>query len=78
MTFAHTLNETFKWLTQLPALMQSHSGGDSVALRCQDIKFPTLQLPRPLLSLNGFCGREPHVSFESDSCSLTGPVALAN
>ena len=32
--FAHTINETLKWLTQLPALMQSHSGGDSVASRC--------------------------------------------
>ena len=26
--FAHTINETFKCPTQLPALMQSHSGGD--------------------------------------------------
>ena len=33
--FAHTINETFKWLTQLPTLMQSHSGGDSVASRSQ-------------------------------------------
>ena len=32
--FAHTMNETLKWLTQLPTLMQSHSGGDSVASRC--------------------------------------------
>ena len=24
---AHTINETLKYLTQLPALMQSHSGG---------------------------------------------------
>ena len=32
--FAHTINETLKWLTQLPALMQNHSGGDSVASRC--------------------------------------------
>ena len=31
--FAHTINETLKWLTQLPTLMQSHSGGDSVASR---------------------------------------------
>ena len=29
--FAHTINETLKCLTQLPTLMQSHSGGDSVA-----------------------------------------------
>ena len=29
--FAHTINETLKCLTQLPALVQSHSGGDSVA-----------------------------------------------
>ena len=28
--FAHTINDTLKWLTQLPALMQSHSGGDGV------------------------------------------------
>ena len=27
-------NETLKWLTQLPTLMQNHSGGDSVAGRC--------------------------------------------
>ena len=32
--FAHTINETLKWLTQLPTLMQNHSGGDSVASRC--------------------------------------------
>ena len=29
-----TINETLEWLTQLPTLMQSHSGGDSVASRC--------------------------------------------
>ena len=32
--FAHTINETLKWLTQLLALMQNHSGGDSVTSRC--------------------------------------------
>ena len=32
--FARTINETLIWLTQLPTLMQSHSGGDSVASRC--------------------------------------------
>ena len=32
--FAHTIDETLKWLTQLPALMQNHSGGDSVTSRC--------------------------------------------
>ena len=32
--FACTVNETLKWLTQLPTLMQSHSVGDSVASRC--------------------------------------------
>ena len=32
--FAHTINETLKWLTQLPTLMQNHSGGDSVNSRC--------------------------------------------
>ena len=31
--FAHTINETLRWLTQLPTLMQNHSGGDSVASR---------------------------------------------
>ena len=31
--FAHTVNETLKCLTRLPALMQSHFGGDSVASR---------------------------------------------
>ena len=30
--FVYTINETLKWLTQLPTLMQSHSGGDSVAV----------------------------------------------
>ena len=29
--FAQAINETLKCLTQLPALMQSHSGGDIVA-----------------------------------------------
>ena len=32
--FSHTINETLKWLTQLPTLMQNHSGGDSVASTC--------------------------------------------
>ena len=32
--FAHTINETLKRLTQLPTLMQNHSGGDSVTSRC--------------------------------------------
>ena len=32
--FAHTINETLIRLTQLPTLVQSHSGGDSVASRC--------------------------------------------
>ena len=31
--FAHTINETLKCVTQLFALMQSHSGGDSVTSR---------------------------------------------
>ena len=31
--FAHTINETLKWLIQLPTLMQDHSGGDCVASR---------------------------------------------
>ena len=32
--FAHTVNETIKWLTQLPTSMQNQPGGDSVASRC--------------------------------------------
>ena len=33
--FAHTINETLKWFTQLPTLMQDHSGGDIVvSFRC--------------------------------------------
>ena len=32
--FAHTINETLKWLAQLPIWMRNHSGGDSVASRC--------------------------------------------
>ena len=32
--FAHTINETSKWLTQLLTLLQNHSGGDSVTSRC--------------------------------------------
>ena len=30
--FAHTVNETLKWLTQLPTLMQNHSGDDSATI----------------------------------------------
>ena len=30
--FVHRINETLKWLSSLPILMQSHSGGDSVAV----------------------------------------------
>ena len=29
--FAHTVNETLKWLSQQPTLMRSHSGGNSAA-----------------------------------------------
>ena len=48
--FAHSINETSKCLTQLPALMQSHSGGDSVASRYKIQKFltpppPNCQVP---------------------------------
>ena len=32
--FDHAINETLKWLTQLPTLMQNHSGGDSITNRC--------------------------------------------
>ena len=32
--FAYTINETLKYLTQMPTFMQSYSGGDSVASRC--------------------------------------------
>ena len=31
---ALTVNETLKWLTQLPTLMQNRSGGDNVASSC--------------------------------------------
>ena len=31
--FAHTINDTLKCLTQLPALMQSRFGGDGVTSR---------------------------------------------
>ena len=42
--FAHTVNETLNYHTQLPALKQNHSGGDSVASRWEDIGTPP---PRP-------------------------------
>ena len=32
VTLSMTINETLKWLSPLPILMQNHSGGDSVAL----------------------------------------------
>ena len=32
--FAHTINETLKWLTQLSTFTQNHSGGDNVTSRC--------------------------------------------
>ena len=31
---ALTINDTLKWLTQLPVLLQSQSGGDSAASSC--------------------------------------------
>ena len=34
VTLPAQLMKTLKWFTQLPTLMQSHSGGDSVASRC--------------------------------------------
>ena len=33
-TLPTQLLKTLKWLTQLPTLMQNHSGGDSVTSRC--------------------------------------------
>ena len=32
VTLPLTINETLKWLTQLPSLQRNHSGGDSVTL----------------------------------------------
>ena len=32
--FVHSIDETLKWLAQLPTLMQNHSDGDSVTSRC--------------------------------------------
>ena len=32
--FAHTINDTLKWLTELPTLIQNHTGGDSVTSGC--------------------------------------------
>ena len=34
VTLPTQLMKTLKWLTQLPILMQNHSGGDSVTSRC--------------------------------------------
>ena len=34
VTLPTQLMKTLKWLTQLPTLMQNHSGGDSVTSRC--------------------------------------------
>ena len=57
--FAHTINETLKWLTLLPTLMQNHSGGDNVASIGVRYKIPH---PTPtslsLISLYDFCGRK--------------------
>ena len=45
--FAHSINETSKCLTQLPALMQSQSGVDGVASRWQNIGTRTPTSTRP-------------------------------
>ena len=36
------VNETLKWLTLLPSLMQNHSGGDGVASGIVSLPFPPL------------------------------------
>ena len=41
--FAHTVNETLKWLSQLPTLMRSHSGGNSAASGGGGFFFPRLR-----------------------------------
>ena len=72
--FIHTINETLKWLTQLPTLLQSNSGGDSVASKVLDTKIPDPQTSPSLISLNGFCGRKAQ-SFQclegrTDGCQF--------
>ena len=47
--------KTLKWPTQLPILMQNHSGGDSVT---SIYIIPDPPTSPSLISLNGFCGRK--------------------
>ena len=55
---AHAINATLKWLTQLPTLIQNHSGGDSVASIGVRYKIPDPPTSPSLIRLNGFCGRK--------------------
>ena len=48
VTLSLTINETLEWLSPLPILMQSHSGGDSVAIGMYSSLFPYLHTTRPI------------------------------
>ena len=54
MTLPTQLMKTLKRPTQLPTLMQNHSGGDN-GVRCI---IPDPSTSPSLISLNGFCGRK--------------------
>ena len=61
MTLPTQLMKTLKWPTQLPTLMQNHSGGDSVT---SIYIIPDPPTSPSLISLNGFCGRKAQ-SFQA-------------
>ena len=72
--FAQTINETLKWPTQLPTLMQNHSGGDSVASRC--LGYETCPLPSSLQLLPP--GKEEKINtFKRKLTSCLQPVQIA-
>ena len=48
MTLSLTMNETLKWLSLLPILMQKSFGGDSVAIGIESPSPPTSISPYPI------------------------------
>ena len=53
--FAHTINEKWKWLTQLPTLLQSFCWWQCSEVL--DVKIPDPPISPSLINLHGFCGR---------------------
>ena len=53
VTLSLTINEILKWLSSLPVLMRSYSGGDSVAISIPPTPHPHLSVPNKPYGFRG-------------------------